>query len=259
MEKISACIITLNEGKRIERCLEHLTWVDEIVVMDGKSNDDTITKIKAFAKKQKVNIKVYTKAFERFDEQKNAARAKCSNPWILDIDSDEIVSKELKEEILKITQQRPEENGFVIKREEYFLNKQILLTPLIRLYRKNKAVYKGRVHEILHVQGNIGTLKQRLIHESYLFQENQITIVLEKARIYANLGADKLLQGKEKEWSKLKVMFLLMFMPLKDTFGLLFYKGLITKGFPGIMWSVLSGYTAFLTIAMYCEKKYKKE
>ncbi len=43
MKKISACLITLNEEKHIARALHSLNWVDEIVIVDAESKDQTRT------------------------------------------------------------------------------------------------------------------------------------------------------------------------------------------------------------------------
>src|SRR3990167_11562432 len=94
---ISAVVLTKNEEKNIERCINSLLWCDEIVIIDDYSEDETINKIK--------NAKV--KIFQRklngdFAGQRNFGLEKASGEWVLFVDSDEEVSRELREEILEI-------------------------------------------------------------------------------------------------------------------------------------------------------------
>ncbi len=97
MEKISAVIITLNEEKNIQRCIDSLQGVaDEIVVVDSFSTDKTkeiclINKVKFVEHK-----------FEGHIEQKNWAITHASYQKVLSMDADEALSDELKQEILKV-------------------------------------------------------------------------------------------------------------------------------------------------------------
>ena len=82
---ISACIITKDAGKTIERCLRSLEGaVDEIVVVDSGSGDDTLEIC------QRYTDKVYRTRFEgNFADLRNQAAAHASGPWILALDADE--------------------------------------------------------------------------------------------------------------------------------------------------------------------------
>ena len=251
--KISACIITKNEEKRIERCLEHLQWVDEIVIVDSQSADKTRQKAKEYAEKQGMKIRVFNQPFKSFDVQKNAAIERCTFDWILDIDADEVVTGQLRDEIIQLLNKGTTKNGFYIPREEYFLNKYLFDVPLIRLYQKGTAQYHGRVHEILQLQGEKGTLKEKIIHENYLNTPNQIKNYLLKADLYSAIQAKALVD--ENGSSSLKILIQLLLKPVKNSLGLLFYKGLIFKGLPGILWSIFAGYTELLTLAKYYEGK----
>ena len=63
-QKVSVSIITYNEEKVIEKCLEKLYWADEIVVIDSGSTDNTV------AICEKYNAKVIYNKFENFGLQK---------------------------------------------------------------------------------------------------------------------------------------------------------------------------------------------
>lgn len=94
MSGISAVVITRNEAGNIERCLESLTFCDEIIVVDSHSEDET----RAIA--GKYTNQVYTRDWKGYADQKNYAVGLCKNEWVLSVDADEQVTDELKNEIL---------------------------------------------------------------------------------------------------------------------------------------------------------------
>jgi glycosyltransferase involved in cell wall biosynthesis len=94
--KISATILTKNSAARLREVLQALQWCDEVVVLDTGSTDETI----AIAQAQD-NVAIFRLAgpFPGFGRAHERAVALARNEWILSIDSDEIVSPELAEEI----------------------------------------------------------------------------------------------------------------------------------------------------------------
>ncbi|MFT6825902.1 MAG: glycosyltransferase involved in cell wall biosynthesis, partial [Patiriisocius sp.] len=95
--KISAVAITLNEEKALPAFLERLWFVDEIIIVDSFSTDDTL----AIAKKHE-KVKVYQRAFDDFSTQKNIAISKATHDWVVFFDPDEVITKALAQEILSI-------------------------------------------------------------------------------------------------------------------------------------------------------------
>ena len=89
MAKISACIISYNEEKKIEDCLKSLLPVaDEIIIVDSLSSDDAL-KIA-----EKYTDKIFHQKFLGHIEQKNLAVEKASNDWIISLDCDERLTEE---------------------------------------------------------------------------------------------------------------------------------------------------------------------
>ena len=89
--KLSAVIITFNEERNIQRCIESLLPVaDEIIVVDSFSTDKTEEICKLYG------IKFFKNAFEGHIEQKNIALLKANHEWILSLDADEALSETLQ-------------------------------------------------------------------------------------------------------------------------------------------------------------------
>ncbi len=105
--KLSVVLATFNEEENIGKCLNSVKDIaDEIIIVDGSSEDKT----REIAKKK--GAKVYKVRNEQiFHINKQKALEKAKNKWILQLDADEIVSKELSEEIIKIIQMEDKDIG----------------------------------------------------------------------------------------------------------------------------------------------------
>lgn len=185
--KISVAMATYNEESNIARSLNSVkNLADEIIIVDGQSIDKTISITKRFK-----NVKIIsTPNNPNFHIQKQMAIDACTSDWILQLDTDEVVTEELKNEILKTINNNPIENGFWINRSNFFLGKflkkgGIYPDPTIRLYRNGKGKLPCQdVHEQAEVQGQIGHLKSDLLHYSdptfsrYLLRHDRYTSLL---------------------------------------------------------------------------------
>jgi len=187
---ISVAIATYNEENNIAKCLEAVSsWVDEIIIADGDSQDETI-KVASKFKNVKI-IKTTNKPI--FHINKNIAIDACASDWILQLDADEIVTPQLKEEIISYLEKDINDikfNGFWVPRKNSFLGSFLKKggqypDPTIRFYKKGK----GRlpcvdVHEQAKIEGEVGWLKNDLEHyadtsfSKYLLRHNRYTTLL---------------------------------------------------------------------------------
>ena len=95
--RLSAVIITYNEERNIQRCLESLNGVvDEIVVVDSYSTDRTEEICASF------DTRFIRHRFIGHIEQKNWAILQASSPYVLSLDADEALSDELRASILRV-------------------------------------------------------------------------------------------------------------------------------------------------------------
>ena len=164
--KITATIITRNEEANIERCLNSIDWVDEIVVVDSFSTDKTIEIC------EKYKCKIIQTEWKGFGKTKKYAVDASSNNWIFSIDADEEVTNELKNKILSILV-NPEFEGYKIKRTSYYLGTQIKYCgwdrdfPLRLFNRKNGNFDNKEVHESVIINGQKGKLNEVIHHYTY--------------------------------------------------------------------------------------------
>jgi glycosyltransferase involved in cell wall biosynthesis len=190
---LSVIIITKNESLHIRRCLESVSWADEIIVYDSGSEDDTVSICKEFTPN------VFVTDWPGFGLQKQRALDKASHDWVLSIDADEEISASLKQEI-KTVIKNTTADGFDIPRLSSYCGRQIKHGSwwpdyVLRLFRRNSAKFSNDiVHERILITGITKKLQNPIFHESYINHEEVIT----KLNSYSSLGAEKLyLSGKQ--------------------------------------------------------------
>ena len=111
MTKLSATIITFNEEKKIDRCLQSLKGVvDEIVVVDSLSTDKT----KEICLSHQVVF--IENPFPGYIEQKNFALSKATNTHVLSLDADEYLSEVLCKSILAEKEKDFPSDGYTMNR-----------------------------------------------------------------------------------------------------------------------------------------------
>jgi len=166
MERISVILITLNEEKNLEACLDGVRWADEIIVVDCGSRDRTRELALEYTNQ------FYYRAWEGFSRQKAHALGLASNEWVLSLDADERVTEELAEEV-RMVAGNAAFDGYVLKRDNYFLGKFMTgggwqYDYQLRLFRRSRARVTDRlVHESFEIDGTVGRLSSPLQHFAY--------------------------------------------------------------------------------------------
>ena len=166
--KLSVVISAHNEEKRIREVLEAVFFADEIIIVDNASTDATKNICKEFTKK------IFSRPnFQMLNKNKNYGFSKASNEWILNLDADEIITPELREEIISAISKSNSVDGYCIPRKNMILGKWIAHTGWypdyqLRLFKKGKGKFAERhVHEKIDLNGTTENLKNPMIHKSY--------------------------------------------------------------------------------------------
>ena len=163
--ELTAIILTYNEEANIQACVSSLHWADRVVVYDSFSNDETV----ALARQAGAEIGQTT--FQNYAQQRNAALDPVATDWVFFVDADERGTEDLGREIRELTDDC-KEAGFYVPRHNYIFNR---LTKgagwfpdyQFRLFRHGKVRYERPVHEIANVEGDIGYLRNPLLHYNY--------------------------------------------------------------------------------------------
>ena len=214
---LSVVIITFNEEANIGRTLVSVQPLiadgkGEIIVVDSGSTDRTVEIAKSFG------AKVFVEEWKGFAAQKNSAIDKATGDWILSLDADEEVSKELAGGLFEGIAAADSEaspkpfpsnlNGFRLRRRNYFLGHWITHggfwpDPKLRLFRRGTGRFADRaVHEDLQVQGTTWQMKGDLLHHSYptLFD------YIEHINRYSSLGAEMVVAKGKVRFSVVNIV-----------------------------------------------------
>jgi len=251
-KKLSIVLATYNEEENIKNCLNSVKdLADEIIVVDGSSTDKTAEIAK------KLGAKVFVVSNKMmFHKNKQLGLEKAVGEWILQLDADERLTTELKQEIKSsIINHQSSIDGYYLPRKNYFLGKFLKKGGqypdyVIRLVRKGKAHFPCKsVHEQIRIEGKTGYLKNDLIHltapsfSRYLQNSNRYTSLTAQELLKENTPLNFFSQLNYLFWKPLKTFFLLYFR----------HKGFI-DGFPGFVFAIFSGFHHLIAFVKYWEK-----
>ncbi len=264
--KLSVVLATRNEEENIDRCLASVKDIaDEIIIVDEESIDKTREIV------EKYGAKVFVEPHEEiFHITKQKALDKAKGEWILQMDADEVVTKELAEEIKYVTSGKPhtissskkrlferhqrlieerdgkiggsgEVVGYFIPRLNMFLGKPLIhggVYPdgVIRLVKNGKARFPQKsVHEQISLDGEVSWLNSNLLH----YDSPTLKKYLWRLNRYTDLKAKEL----EKENVKKNIWGFLMFTIIYpiSIFCKLFFRHLgFLDGVQGFLWAFFS-------------------
>jgi glycosyltransferase involved in cell wall biosynthesis len=196
MNRVSACLITLNEEENLPRVLDSLAGVaDEIVVVDSGSTDRT----------EEVALlrgaKFFSRAWTNYADQKNFAAECATSDWILSLDADEELSSPLHTSLWNWKKHRPDLPVYEMARRTWYLGKWIRHSGWYpdfqrRLYRRDVAEFSGIIHESLRFDGKTGRLSGDLLHYTVRsFDEHQANV-----ERYTTLAAQQMFDQGKRQW-----------------------------------------------------------
>ncbi len=191
--KISATIITYNEQKKIEKCIQSLIGVaDEIVVVDSLSSDDTAMIC------QKYPVRFISRPFEGYISQKNFAVSQATFDHILSLDADERLSEELRQSILEVKASWGSVDGYQVMRLNNYCGKWMRFSgwypeKKIRLWDRRIGRWQGTdPHDFVFIKkSRIKVLKGDLFHYAYLTVDEHLKQVNRFAEIAARSKYEK--------------------------------------------------------------------
>jgi glycosyltransferase involved in cell wall biosynthesis len=188
MEKLSAVILTFNEERNIARCIRSVAGIaDEVLVVDSFSGDRT----EVICREMGVRFEKHT--FEGYIEQKNYAARLATNNLILSLDADEALSDQLRDQMLKVKNNR-QYDVYSMNRLNNYCGKWIRHSGWypdlkIRLFDRRKGSWGGtNPHDkfIPDANATIAHLKGDILHYSYYSIEEHRKQVEKFADISAN-------------------------------------------------------------------------
>lgn len=240
---LSAVLITLNCVGPLRATLESLRFCEEIVAVDSGSTDGTLELLAEFG------AKVLVEAWRGFGPQKQFAIDQSAHDWVLCIDSDEIVSEELRASI-EVVLAKPAFQFYEFPRCNRFLGRYLRHGEgypdlSLRLFDRRQARWSDDiVHEKVITLGIVGRLQGDLLHHS----EDNIEIYLTKQNRYTTLAAKALIEeGVQVPFAKL------LFSPFFRFIKFYLLRGGWLDGTPGLIHILIGCFNSFAKYAKMIE------
>ncbi|WP_375754067.1 glycosyltransferase family 2 protein [Vibrio sp. HN007] len=241
---LAVALIVKNESQHLKACLDTVKgWVDEIVVLDSGSTDDTEEVARQYTEKFFVN-----EEWPGFGPQRRLAQSYVKSDYVLWLDADERVTEELKESILKAVKANKPDTLYRFARLSWVFGRYIrhcgwYPDRVLRLYPTKLTQYNDAlVHEKVEVSGNmkVENLKGDAIHFTY----NDMNHYLVKSAGYAKAWAEQ----REKKGKKSSIS-----QGLIHAFTCFLKMYVLKAGFldgkQGFLLSILSAHSTFVKYA----------
>lgn len=236
---VTAVIPTLNESAQIEAAIAALGWIEQVIVVDGGSTDDTVARAKS------AGACVLTLLGSTIGGQRNLGIDMAKTRWVLAIDADERVDPALRNEIARVVESTsgPVAYGFRFRNE--YLGRELRHGPWgrdwhVRLFTRDLRYSATKVHEGLEVRGDVGNLAGAMIHRPYRDVAHHAAKIIK----YARWGADDL-RAKGRRPSVWALVTRPAWRFIRDYF---IYSGW-RDGIQGFIAAVLSAFAAFMKYA----------
>ncbi|MDP2638371.1 MAG: glycosyltransferase family 2 protein [Candidatus Levybacteria bacterium] len=249
MNKISGIVIAKNAESLIADCLDSLSFCDEIIVIDNKSDDRTGDIA------EKMGANVYKYISNDFSKLRNFGLKKAKYKWVLYVDTDEKVTEELKRCIKsEINNNANGYSAYRIKRKNFYFGNHEWphVERLERLFQREKLDgWYGELHESPKVKGLIGELNGYLYH----FTRRDLSVMLKKTIEWSTVEAElRYLNNhpKMKWWRFPRVMLTTFFSYYIKQEG---WKA----GTVGLIESLYQAFSIFITYAKLWEMQQEKK
>ena len=184
---ISVTILTKNSERHLKQVLEALQPFPEVVIVDTGSTDQTLEIAKSFA-----NVKIFERPFEGFGPTHNVASSLATYDWVLSLDSDEIMTDSLRQEIIGLP--LDPHCVYSIWRKNYYRGRHIkgcgwYPDRVVRLYHRAATKFcNAMVHEAVITKGmTVTPLSYPIIHYPY----HSVSSFLRKMDSYTDLYAQQ--------------------------------------------------------------------
>lgn len=186
MISISGIVITKNAEEIIADCLDSLSFCDEIIVVDDISEDRTREIV------EKMGAKVVKYSSDDFSDMRNMGMKKAMGEWLLYVDADERITKELassiKYQVLSIVNNNF--SAFRVKRKNFYFGNHEwpCIEHLGRVFKKDKLEgWYGKLHESPKIKGEIGELEGYLLHYTHRDLGSMLAKTIKWSRVEAEL------------------------------------------------------------------------
>lgn len=250
VEKIplSVVVLTKNEADFIGRCLKSVDWADETLILDSGSTDQT----RAIA--AALGAVVHEQAWLGWSTQHNRAIALAKHDWVLVLDADEIVTRELAESIQRVMRQpKDDRDGYSLDRRHDFhgvlipdMRRRSKRLNFIRLFNRRHGAFDPTmtVHEEVRVSGKAIPLAGILLHWRGRTIDENLTVANQNGTLEA--------EALNRQGYRVK-SFMIVLRPILRFFWCYIVKGGFRVGVPGLNYAMIRAINEYACYAKLWE------
>ena len=268
---IAAVVISLNEANNLPRCLNSLSWCEELLLIDSGSTDGS----QAIAAQRRARVLEHRQPGRfSFTVQRNWAleNGGLSSDWVLFLDADEEVGPACRSAIEAAIQSalRQEDGpvGFELTPRYWFLGRWLRYTQGYpnwhpRLVRRGHLSFEGSLWESFPADSRIGRIAEP--YEHYAFSKG-IDDWLERHRRYADWEAERIVAYLDgggsnalgtRRWLRLRRLAAKLWplRPLLRFSQKYLLQGGFREGWQGLLFSLLMAGYDLITVVKVIERK----
>lgn len=250
--KISVVINTYNAEEHLAECLEAVKGFDEIVVCDMESTDHTVE----IAQRYGARVVTFPKADHKSAEPaRTFAIQSATNPWVLVVDSDEIVTPQLRQYLYNRIETPDCPQGLYIPRRNMFMGKWVSSRSVdyqLRFFIREGTVWPPYVHTFPTVQGRVERIPASLNNVLIEHLEDETTSQwVTKVNFYTDNEVDKRM-SKNYGWGAL------LWRPVWRFFKKYVLDGAYRDGRRGLIRSQMAAVYQFMIVAKVIERKLRQ-
>lgn len=267
--KVSVLLLTMNEGRNLPRCLDALSWCDDIALVDSGSTDTTIEIARAR------NVRVLLNPFQDFAAQRNFGlkEAGFRHPWVLHLDADEVATPAFVQRLLAL---EPDEkiDAFYIPAKLMMLDRPLVHAGLypsyqVRLGRLDRLKFKqvGHGQREDMERERVGVFDEPYLHYAFSnglkawlkrhleYADAESTVLVDARRDASIRLRDLLSSDKVTRRRSSKLLAFLMPLSMRPLMRFI-YVYIVRRGFldggAGLLYAfMLSTYEAMIAILAY--------
>lgn len=249
--KISVIINTYNAAQHLTRVLESAKDFDEIVICDMYSTDQTIE----IAKQYNCKI-IFHEKMSFCEPARNTAIQAASNKWVLVVDADELISKNLKDYLYEQINKDNCPSAIRIPRKNYFMGKFMHSSYpdyIMRFAKRDAIDWPDHIHSTPIIDGKIETIPSRRKDLAFIHLANDSSeTILRKLNTYT----EKEIERRKGQQYKLTA---LIYNPLFRFFKSYILKGGFRDGKAGLAYAGLNAMYKFATVVKLMESNLNED
>jgi glycosyltransferase involved in cell wall biosynthesis len=249
-EKISVVINTYNAEEHLQRVIESVKDFDEVLVCDMESTDHTVE----IAQNMGCRVITFPRGnYSIAEPARDFAIHQATYNWVLVIDADELVTKELQQYLYEATTHPDKPAGISIPRKNYFMGRFLhgyYPDYVLRFFQRDLAYWPPTIHSLPTVNGKVEYIPKKLTKLALVHLANDsVSDIVRKSNTYSD---NELPRRRPKNYG----LWALLHRPFFRFFKFYVLKGGFRDGMPGFIRALLDAVYQVIIIVKLIEERY---